>query len=472
MPCIGKKSAGLSLSIALTLGCAIGTADAASIADILERVRAEAPAGANGEAAAIPPALIEFANSDLRSAPRDRVLNEMHAGVIAMQLGEHRYATPLFMDAHTQIETIYANDPNAAAARSRFVPDANKDFKGDAYERAMLGYYLGLSYMLNGDMENARASFRWGEFQDTMSASESYQSDMASLVYLRAWVAKCQGDTTAAGEEFTAANRVRATLPIPTAEDNVLVVVESGSSPVKVGTGKYRENLSFQRGALAPSPGISVAYANRTIPLGVGEDVYWQASTLGGRAVDKILAGKASFKQGAETTANVAGGIAQASLLTASSALSAGNIDIARNLTGVAGAGMLIGLGAKMFAEKAKPAADIRYWSNLPDQVWLGTGKFDKTNSGAVSFKEASGAESHTQAFTVQPTGSCYLAYVREQPNAAPKVVTTVAPAAAPAEIVRPQAVVAPAPQSYEAPAPQLPRVRDTTHDNTPVPIF
>jgi hypothetical protein len=423
MQSIANKSAALTLSIALTLGC-VGAEAAAPISEILERVRAESPASASGEAAEIPVALKQLANDDSLSPPRDRVLNQMQAGVVALELGEHRYAVPLFMAAHEQIETIYANDPAAIKARSKFVPDATKDFKGDAYERAMLGYYLGLSYMLNGDLENARASFRWGDFQDTMSASESYQSDMAGLMYLRAWAAKCQGETTTATEEFAAARRIRETVPQPKDEDNVLVITEIGSSPMKIGLGKYKEMLAFERGQASAATDIKVTYANQSYSLGEAEDVYWQASTLGGRAVDKILAGKASFKQGAETTANVAAGITQASLIGATTAMNSGNLDLANSMGGLAAAGLAINLGAKLFAAKAKPAADIRYWNNLPDQVWLGSYKFDKANSGVVSFRDASGTELRNQAFTVQPTGSCYLAWVRESGVNAPAPVS------------------------------------------------
>jgi len=422
-----KKTATLSLSIALALGAFGSAAAAQPIAEILERVRAETPAGANGAAAEIPMALQQLATNDTLSQPRDRVLNQMHAGVVALELGEHRYAAPLFMAAHEQIETIYADDPVAKKARSKFVPDATKEFKGDAYERAMLGYYLGLSYMLNGDLENARASFRWGDFQDTMSASESYQSDMASLMYLRAWAAKCQGETTTAAEEFQSALRIRDTVQLPKDEDNVLMIAEIGSSPIKVGTGKFKEMLSFERGQASAATDITFTYANQKHSLSVAEDVYWQASTLGGRAVDKILAGKASFKQGAETTANVAAGVTQAGLLTATSALAGGNLDLANSMGGIAAAGLVINIGAKMFANRAKPAADIRYWNNLPDQVLFGSYKFDKANSGVVTYRDASGTELRTQPFKVQPTGSCYVAWVRESAEAPAAVSAAVA---------------------------------------------
>jgi hypothetical protein len=104
--------------------------------------------------------------------------------------------------------------------------------------------------------------------------------------------------------------------------------------------------------------------------------------------------------------------------------MNSGNLDLANSMGGLAAAGLAINLGAKLFAAKAKPAADIRYWNNLPDQVWLGSYKFDKANSGVVSFRDASGTELRNQAFTVQPTGSCYLAWVRESGVNAPAPVS------------------------------------------------
>ncbi|MEC8183119.1 MAG: hypothetical protein VX123_13805 [Pseudomonadota bacterium] len=49
--------------------------------------------------------------------------------------------------------------PAAGLARSNFAREDVKDFKGEPFERAMVFYYLGLSYLALGDFENARASF-------------------------------------------------------------------------------------------------------------------------------------------------------------------------------------------------------------------------------------------------------------------------------------------------------------------------
>ena len=43
---------------------------------------------------------------------------------------------------------------------------------------------LGLSYLALGDFENARASFKAGEYQDSLSRAEKYQADFALLNFL------------------------------------------------------------------------------------------------------------------------------------------------------------------------------------------------------------------------------------------------------------------------------------------------
>ena len=263
---------------------------AAPIASILASVQGEkAVRKEDGavEQSAIPAELVSIAEIDARAGARERVLNEMQAGVVALELQGHDYARALLTDAHEQVETIYADSATAKKARSVFTPDATKDFKGDAYERAMLGYYLGLSYLMSSDLENARAAFKWGEFQDTMSAAENYQADMGALVFLKGWIAHCQGDSATAAEEFAAAKRVRGTLNPPADQDRLLTIVEMGGSPIKVGSGKYKESLSFQRGAPPAAERVTVSLTGDELPLTLAEDVFFQAATLGGRAVGR-----------------------------------------------------------------------------------------------------------------------------------------------------------------------------------------
>ena len=96
----------------------------------------------------------------LAEGDRNAVLNYTRIGVAAFETGEVEEAGKAFDEALNRIEAIYADNEKAEAARSKFVKENAKDFKGEPYERAMAYYYRGLAYLAEGDYENARASFK------------------------------------------------------------------------------------------------------------------------------------------------------------------------------------------------------------------------------------------------------------------------------------------------------------------------
>lgn len=395
-----------------------GGVSAATIGEILEAVRMEKSAAqANGDPnqVPLPDVLRQYAAADAYSGSNSRVLNLMNAGLAAFEIGEYDYSLPLLRAAYESIETVYANDPQAERARSSFVADATKEFKGDAYERAMVGYYLGLSFMMKGDTENARASFRWGEFQDTMSASEVYQADMALLQYLKAWNLKCMGGAeNTAMEEFTVAQRVRATLTPPAAADNTLILVETGNGPIKTASGQHNELLGFSRGAFAPYIGIAVMRDG--VPTGVklGEDLYFQASTRGGREVDKILAGKASFKDNLNTTADIAEGVGEVAMGAAEILAASGALDDSLNALGLGLFSSLISAGTRSVAEDVQPAADTRYWQSLPDRIHVATLVGQPGQELEVKFFGPDALPMHSEKVVLKQTGNCLIGWTRD----------------------------------------------------------
>ena len=336
----------------------------------------------------------------LAQGERNVVLNQARIGVLAFSLGNLDIAKEALEEAALGIEAVYADNEAAENARSNFTKESIKDFKGEPYERAMVYYYLGLVYLAQGDFENARASFKAGEFQDTLSTAEVYQSDFAVLNYLSGWSSFCHGDSDLAEEAFSDAVGHRASLNSPGSNDNVLVIYESGDAPVKYADGQHREQLKVRRGS---NDGVSSAtyVGNReeTI-LGLGTDVFFQASTRGGREVDAVLAGKAQFKDGLDAAGNVLTTVGTA---TATAGLLGDNDDAA-----VAGlAILLVGVIAQAAAEASQPDADIRYIDLLPSKVSVGSLSTDEFSDGELKDHEA-------EVTKVFPGDKCSLVWMRD----------------------------------------------------------
>jgi hypothetical protein len=320
---------------------------------------------------------------------RNVVLNLMRTGVAAYELGDHEAAKRDFDEVIQRIDSIYADTPGAKKARKKFHAEKNKEFKGESYERAMAHYYRGLLYLEDEDYENARASFLSAQLQDTLAEEEDYAADFASVEWLAGWASHCQARTgkntssfsRLAGEHFIAAEKQRSGLERPGSSDNLLVIVETGAAPLKVASDRGVEYLEYRRGKHTfGRPSLLVN--SRNYKLAMGEDVFHQASTRGGRQVDVVNAGKAEFKQSAQDTAVAAAGVGRAGMETASGLLNIGKStgNYSSDLVNAAGAAAAIGLLSGIVsgvssaaAKRTKPDADLRYWDNLPDKIYLGS---------------------------------------------------------------------------------------------------
>lgn len=366
------------------------------------------------EASDDPPApalMAPWIERDRQQQSRGRVLNEMEAGTLAFLSGRLKAAEALFADAQQQIETIYADNASAAAARSKFVPEADKDFKGDPYERAMVGYYLGLIDLARGDYDNARAGFRFALLQDTMSASETYQDDMAAVQYLIGWAYWCEGNYASAREEFGRAGAMRAALGPPAEGDNLLLLAEMGNAPRKLQAGQYRSLLQYQAGPAAPERQASFAVGGRQLAGVLAEDLQFQASTRGGAAVDNIRAGKASFRQGAEGIASAAGGVGKVAL----GAALLSNGKNSRQLAVVGLAASLASAISSSVAGNTETAADDRAWTSLPAVIHLASARHVPDNVPEAGFFSEHGRLLYTQPMLLRraPDGRCSLAFAR-----------------------------------------------------------
>lgn len=341
-----------------------------------------------------------YIDKNKRSGSRDQVLINMQAGVEAMKYGDHVITRRLMEDAYNRIETVYANNKAAKAARSNYVEESNKDFKGEPYERAMVGYYLGMADLLNNDLQSAKASFSWGEYQDTLSASEEFQSDMDSLVFLRGWAKHCSGESSSAKEDFEQSHQ-----SVPN-QANLLVLVETGGAPVKYTSGEHDEVLKFKAAPDSYASPTTITYNNNRHYLNKLEDLAHQATTRGGREIDAVLAGKASFKDSTNTAANVAAGVGLGALSVANAYAQAGDLDSMRNAGGIGAVFGLFSLASSAISKATTPSADTRQWDNLPH--------FILAKSLALDINDPlSKVVINGVSVTPQKTGQCYLAWHR-----------------------------------------------------------
>lgn len=355
---------------------------------------------------------------------RNAVLNLSRLGLAAMELGHWTDAEHAFDAALLRIEAVYSRNKSAEAARSLWHKESNKDWKGEPYERAMAYYYRGLLYLRKGDYNNAHASFKDAEFQDTISESETFQSDFALMNYLVGWSAQCAGDNGAT--DFAEAMKAQKALTAPAAADNVLLIAELGHGPVKVRDGRMREKMVFhaaegfpETGAiftLTPGKGAPLRYDGR-----IASSVYYQATTRGGRAMDGIMNGKASFK-------------------STTGAIGAGGIQLGTQMMQQdVGAGLTVALAGALFAglsSMTKTDADIRMWDSLPDGIALATGRAAGPFKPTVTFTTDQGSIAVPPTPVMQASvGKCAIVWTRsrsavvdaETPGDDPKVRATVA---------------------------------------------
>ncbi len=304
----------------------------------------------------------------LHEGRRNLVLNHMKAGLAAMELGEYDLAEESFDIALLNIESVYTDDENAAKARSLWYEEGRKDFKGEPYERAMAYYYRGLLYILKGDYENARASFKGGLLQDTMAEEEIYQADFALLIFLEGWSSLMLGDWDMAEESFKEVKKYRPDFIAPPRNHNVLLIGETGNAPQKMAVGRGGAALGFVQGHGFSEDSVRFATDGSAFTGFPMENIFWQANTRGGRQVDHILAGKVSFQ---ETNQVMGQTLTQLSLHTLAMSPQFG--DDAGVVAIVAGIIGLVGLGQQAVAGRTQTQADTRYWDNLPDRVHVVT---------------------------------------------------------------------------------------------------
>jgi tetratricopeptide (TPR) repeat protein len=337
------------------------------------------------------------ANGSVPQAPRrDQVLWSYRNAALAMRAGRFDQAKAELEDALARLGGIYGPDKAAASARRLFNEESKKNFIGEPYERVMAYYYRGILYWMDGEPDNARACFRTGQLLDSDAENKTYAGDYALLDYLDGLASvKLAADGS---DAFARAQSHTCSTPLPpyAPRANVLFFVEFGNGPLKYAAGQFREQLRFREGYSAAKSAV-VKVAGQALSAPAYDDLYFQATTRGGRVMDHILAGKAQFKAGTDS-------IGDAAII--SGAVLASHQKRRSNADEIGAGLLLFGLASKLISGATNPTADTRCWENLPGQLSFAAAELPPgQHTATIEFLNAAGTPHRTKTatFTVQP---------------------------------------------------------------------
>lgn len=339
---------------------------------------------------------------------RNEVLNRMEIGTAAFYQGDIDEARENFDVVLGYIETVYADNPEAHKARSRWHEEGRKDFKGEPYERSMAYYYRGLIYLIDGEYGNARASFESGLMQDAFAEEEQNRSDLAIMMFLAGWSAQKMGSSHLAEEAFQELRKLHPNFPIPAPDHNVLVIGETGKAPRKLADGLGHYELVFRPGKKFTEKLLDITAAGESLNVRPIENVYFQATSRGGRPVDAFIEGKAKFRNTHASMGQTLAEIGVAANLYA---------PVGGSSLGDVGSGLaLIGVAQMALAANVKPRADTRYWSNLPDILHITTLR-SEDNDGSLVIDDWQAAYQDQQGETVPLTTGVFRQYADKKGN-------------------------------------------------------
>jgi hypothetical protein len=303
--------------------------------------------------------MVDGPNAIANGPPRDKVLWQYRIAAAAMRQGKFDIAKENLDDALRTIGGIYGPDSEARKSRGYFHPEAKKTFIGEPYERSMAYFYRGILYWMDGVRDNARACFRSAEFEDSDAADKKYAGDWVLPDYLDGLATMRLGGDGSDAWNRAHANSKNINLPPYQPNANVLLIVEYGPGPLKYSGGEYGEQLHFR---VRPAPVLSARIKTEGLdfPVAPCDDVNFQATTRGGRAMDYILANKAVFKSATDTAGNI--GLIGGAILATQGGHNSATDEVGVGL-------MLAGLAAKIVSASTTPQADVRCWDNLPQFI-------------------------------------------------------------------------------------------------------
>ncbi len=359
----------------------------------------------------------QYAQSQQELAPlikkpnRDYVLNNCRYGSAALAAGHINHAENAFLNAYRVMNSVNTNTGSRVIG-AVVLYDGVKVWKGQPFERAMAHYYLGLTFLMKHDYENARAAFQNSLFrlraysQGNGQASDGNNNRVDSnfvlgyfglgLCYLKL------GQNKLAAASFQHAEQLAPAIAevvkkLYNPKTNTLIFVDYSYGPRRRSRGWYGEQTVFaptpyQAGPIPTieawkngHPIYDIAQSNMVDTLALAQDKRWL--TMNTIRETKAVVG----------TGLIAGGLMVA------------NNGANQNSAGTALAGL--GVAALGAALAASSHADTRYWEMLPRTVYvvptaLPVGK----NTLQVN---VAGATTSPFTVTIAPNSAYNVFYVR-----------------------------------------------------------
>jgi len=292
---------------------------------------------------------------------QNAVLHAMRAGLSALRIGRYDLAKETFDQAIREVEALQEGAEQAKRAKSKFVAEREKWFKGESHERSALYFYRGLIYLNDQDFGNAAACFKRSQIQDITADDQTdfsgdwYGSEIA--LALASYLNGFPSDADAARQRARTFQSKQGEVPWPSSQTNTLIVVEVGKGPIKYRGGRQGEQLRYSE-ELPATRQLRISSPAPHLKSAAAENLFFQAITRGDRQVDHILGDKASFK---EDTGSATVGLAAGAIV-------ASQVDRSGIAAGVLG---LAAIGTAIASAASDPSADIREWDNLPHSIYL-----------------------------------------------------------------------------------------------------
>jgi len=292
----------------------------------------------------------------IAQAPRqDKNLWRLRVGLVALKQNQPNDAKALFEAAMPAAGQILQADASTRMAQSLFSPENVKGFHGEPYERAMGWFYRGLIYWMDGEPANARACFRTAQLMDALAEKHEHRADWVMLDYLDGFITAKLGKDGSAALRRAREHAGAIALPDYNPAANTLLVLQTGFGPVKKSGGDVGEALVYD-GGHSDVAKIRITVAGQTVTAPIFDNLTVQASTRGSRAMDLVLARKATVKKVGDTIGDVG--------------TVPGVVLVDYEDTRDAGLALLgVGLVGKFIGNSVEPRADTRTWNNLPQHL-------------------------------------------------------------------------------------------------------